>query len=165
MTEADRFHSMDELLADIQREWTALMDVAGRLSPEQMSAPDSGGWTAKDNLAHLTEWINALMGHHMDKRPSHEVLGVSAEVTKDWDMQVINPVLFERNRKKSPDQVLAELEQMYDRLVARLQSMTFEEIMQPRHADDPEKRPLLLWILGDTSEHFSEHRATIAKML
>src|SRR3990172_2852590 len=98
MTEASNYHSMGELLADIEREWTALMDVAARLSPGQMTAPDPGGWSPKDNLAHLDEWMNVLMGYHMDHRPAHEVLGVSPEITENWDMEVINPVLFERNR-------------------------------------------------------------------
>jgi len=56
------------------------------------------GWSPKDNLAHLSEWMKALMGVHMDRRPSHEVLGVSEDMTKGWDMEIINPVLFERNR-------------------------------------------------------------------
>jgi len=33
------------------------------------------------------------------------------------------------------------------------------------YADDPEKRPLLLWVIGDTSDHFAEHRAVIERML
>jgi hypothetical protein len=28
-----------------------------------------------------------------------------------------------------------------------------------------EKRPILLWVLGDTTEHFLEHRETIEKGL
>jgi hypothetical protein len=43
--------------------------------------------------------------------------------------------------------------------------MSFEDLMKPRRADDPEKRPLLLWVIGDTSDHFAEHRETIGKML
>jgi hypothetical protein len=165
MTEADQYHSMDQLLADIQREWDALLQVTARLSPHQMTAPDAGGWSPKDNLAHLAEWMDILMGYHMDKRPAHEVLGVSPEITEGWDMEVINPVLFERNRNRSADEVLTGLKQVYAKLFARLKSMPFAEIMQPRHAEDPEKRPLLLWVLGDTTSHFAEHRATIEKML
>jgi hypothetical protein len=165
MTESPTYHSMEQLLADIEREWQALMDVARRLTPEQMRTPDSGGWSPRDNLAHLAEWIDVLLGYHMDKRPAHEVLRVPPEVTKGWDMEVINPVLFERNRNRPAADVLAGLQQAHDRLVAKLRSMSFQEVMQPRHADDPEKRPLLLWILGDTTEHFAEHRATIEKML
>ncbi|MCE9647183.1 MAG: ClbS/DfsB family four-helix bundle protein [Chloroflexi bacterium] len=154
-----------ELMSAIDREWKLLMDVVGKLTDQQMTAPDPGGWSPKDNLAHLTEWMKILMGYHMDHRPDYEVLNVSPEVTRDWDMEIINPVLFERNRDRSKQDVLDELHQVYGQLTARLESMTFEDVMRPRDPDDPEKRPLVLWILGDSSSHFLEHRETIEKTL
>ena len=155
-----------ELMSAIRREWKSLMDVVARLEAAgRLTTPDEGGWSPKDNLAHLTEWMNLLMGYHMDRRPSHEVFGVPEEVTRDWDMEVINPILYERNRDRSTGDVLDELKQVYERLIQKLDSTLFEELLKPRHTDDPEKRPLLLWVLGDTSEHFAEHRATIEKML
>ena len=157
--------SKSELLASIEHEWKSLMDVIAKLDFTQMTTPDEGGWSPKDNLAHLAEWMNVLMGYHLDRRPSHEVLGVSEEVTKDWDMEIINPVLFERNRNRAVQDVLAELKSVYVDLINKLESMTYEDLLMPRHADDPEKRPLLMWVLGDTTEHFAEHRATIEKML
>ena len=48
-------------------------------------------------------------------------------------------------------------------LAAKLEAMPFEDLLQPRHPDDPEKRPLILWVLGDTTEHFREHRETIER--
>jgi len=38
-------------------------------------------------------------------------------------------------------------------------------LLKARHADDPEKRPVLMWVLGDTTEHFLEHRKTIEKTI
>ena len=157
--------STPELLSEIEREWKELWRVVGRLTPEQMVAPDAGGWSPKDNLAHLTEWMNVLMGYHLDRKPSHEVLRLPPDVTKDWDMEVINPALYARNRDRSVDDVVAEIKRTYSELMQKLRSMPFEELMRPRHADDPEKRPVLLWVLGDTTEHFAEHRATIEKTL
>jgi hypothetical protein len=157
--------SKAELLASIEHEWKSLMNVIAKLDFTKMTTPDEGGWSPKDNLAHLAEWLNVLMGYHLDRRPSHEVLGVSEDVTKGWDMDVINPVLFERNRNRSMQAVLDELKHMYAELINKLASMPFEDLLLPRHADDPEKRPLLMWVLGDTTEHFAEHRATIEKML
>lgn len=154
-----------ELISAIEHEWKLLMDVVEKLSDEQMTTSDEGGWSPKDNLAHLTEWMKILMEHHMDHRPSHEVLGVPENVADAWDMEVINPVLFERNRNRSRQAVFDELKQVYGRLMTRLTSMTFEDLMRPRHAEDPEKQPLVLWILGDTTDHFSEHRKTIAKAI
>lgn len=156
----------NELMSAIKREWKSLMDVVDKLTQaNKMITPDEGGWSPKDNLAHLSEWMNTMMGHHMDKRPRHEVLRVSEDVTKDWDMEVINPVLYERNKDRSTEDVLEELKRIYDVMMAKLDSTPFEDLMKPRHADDPEKRPLLMWVLGDTTDHFAEHRETIKKML
>ena len=158
--------SKSELMGAIEREWKSLMDVVERLQKaDKLTVPDEGGWSPKDNLAHLTEWMNILMGYHMDKRPAHEVMRVEPEVVRGWDMEVINPVLFERNRNRSTADVLKELRRAYAELTKKLDATPFEELMKPRRADDPEKRPLLLWVLGDSAEHFAEHRATIEKML
>jgi len=157
--------SKSELISVIAREWDLLMDVVSKFDNTKMTTPDEGGWSPKDNLAHLTEWMNVLMGYHMDHRPSYEVLGVSEDVTKDWDMEVINPVLFERNKDRSTEDVLNKLKNVYAELVSKLEAMSYEDLLMPRNADDPEKRPLILWVIGDTSDHFAEHRETIEKLL
>ena len=154
-----------ELLSAIEREWKALMDVVAKLDETKMTAPDAGGWSPKDNIAHLSEWMNLLLGYHIEHRPAHEVLDVSEDVVRGWDMEIINPVLFERNRNRSAQDVLNGVKQMYLKLYNKLESMSFEDLLKPRRADDPEKRPLLLWVLGDTTEHFLEHRETIEKNL
>jgi hypothetical protein len=109
--------------------------------------------------------MKVLMGYHMEHRPSHEVLGVSEDVTKGWDMEIINPVLFERNRNRSRQDVIDELKKVYGILFVKLDGMSWDDLMKPRHADDPEKRPVLMWVLGDTTEHFLEHRETIERAI
>lgn len=152
-----------ELMSAIEREWTLLLELAESLTDEQMSTADSGGWSPKDNLAHIAEWMNNLMGYHMDKRPSHEVVNVPKEVTKDWDANTINKVLFERNKNRSRNEVMEMLKQTYVKLAAKLKSTSFDTLMQPRFEDDPNKMPLLAWVLGNTTEHFQEHRETIER--
>jgi hypothetical protein len=61
--------------------------------------------------------------------------------------------------------VLKHVQQVYEKLVAKLNATSFEDLLKPRDPDDRQKRPLLLWILGDTTEHFVEHRETIEKLL
>jgi hypothetical protein len=165
MAETTLPRSTSELLDEIDREWSALMRVVDQLTPEQMTTPDAGGWSPKDNLAHLTEWMKILLGYHMDNLPAHQVVGVEPDVTRDWDMDVINKVLFERNRPRSSGEILDELKQVYADVVDRLKATPFDELMKPRFADDPEQQPLLNWVLGNTSGHFAEHRFTIEKML
>lgn len=152
-----------DLMSAIEREWNLLIDLAASLTDEQMTTPDAGGWSPKDNLAHLAEWMNILMGYHLDKKPAHEVIGVDEDVVKGWDMEVINPVLFNRNKDRSRGEVLSRLKKVYNQLVTKLDALPFTDLLQPRHADDPQKRPVLLWVLGDTTEHFQEHRETIEK--
>jgi hypothetical protein len=154
-----------ELMSAIKREWQALMDVVARLDEQKMTTPDAGGWSPKDNLAHLAEWMNLLMGYHMDKRPAHEVFGIPEEVTKDWDFEVINPVLYERNKDRSTENVLAHVQQVYGQLLAKLEAIPFEDLLKPRDLNDPQKQPLLLSVLGDTTEHFMEHREAIERLL
>jgi hypothetical protein len=158
--------SKAELMSAIKREWNALMEVVAKLEATQkMTTPDEGGWSPKDNLAHLSEWMNSVMGYHIDKRPPHEVMRIPEEAAKGWDMEVINPILFERNKNRPLEDVKDELKQTYEKVLAKLDAMSFDDLMKPRHANDPEKRPLLLWVIGDTSGHFSEHRETLEKLL
>ena len=165
MTEEWIPENKHELMSAIKREWGLLMDVVARLNETQMVTPDAGGWSPKDNLAHLSEWMNSMMGYHMDRRPAHEVMNLPEEITRGWDMEVINPELFERNKDRPVKEVLDELRRTYDTVIAKLEATPFENLMKPRHAEDPEKRPLLLWVIGDTSGHFAEHREVIEKML
>jgi len=157
--------SKSELMSVIEREWNLLMDVVSKLDNEKMTTPDEGGWSPKDNLAHLTEWMNIMMGYHIDHKPAHEVVGVSEKITKDWDIEVINPLLFERNKGLSTEDVMDELKRVYAEMTSKLDAMSYEDLLMPRHVDDPEKRPLILWVIGDTSDHFAEHRETIEKLL
>ena len=52
-----------------------------------------------------------------------------------------------------------------ERVLETLNGMSYEDLMQPRHAADPQKQPLVLWVLGNTVEHFAEHRMTLEKNL
>ena len=163
MTEEWMPGNKKELMSAIEREWRLLLGVAEKLTDEQMTTPDAGGWSPKDNLAHIAEWLNILMEYHIEKHPAHEVMGVSEEVTKDWDMEIINPVLFERNKNHPRGEVMDGLKQAFGSLIAKLESMSFDDLLKPRHANDPEKRPLLIWVIGDTYDHFLEHRETIER--
>ena len=157
--------SKAELTSLIEREWSALMDVVEQLSSEQMHTPDEGGWSPKDNLAHLTEWLNILVGYYLDHKPAHEVIGVDPEVTEAWDFEVMNDVLFKRDRSQPLEQVLAELKSTYAKVLSRLESMTFDELMEPRDENNPQQGLIIGSVIGNTSEHFEEHRETIEKIL
>jgi len=154
-----------ELISLIEHEWSALMDVVAQLSSEQMHTPDEGGWSPKDNLAHLTEWMNILMGYYFDHRPAYEVIDVDPEVTKNWDYDRMNTVMFERDRHQSLEQIVTELKSTYEKVHARLESMAFDDLMKPRGENDFRKGLIIESVINNTSDHFEEHRETILKML
>ncbi len=156
--------SMAELLSDIEREWKALMAVVSRIKPEQMTKPDAGGWSPKDNLAHLAAWMRALMDYHMDGRPIEDVLDLPRRRKEPWDDDSVNAVLVERNRSRPAGEVLKELNRVYMELTAKLRSRPFEDLLKPR-SRDPQGKTVLSYVLGNTTEHFAEHRATIEKAL
>jgi len=161
----DRPQSTSELVGAIEGEWHELWAVVNRLTVEQMNTPDAGGWSPKDNLAHLTVWMKILMSHYIDGRPADQVLGVPIEITRDWDADVINRAMFERNRVQSLDDVTRELKQVYAALVDKLNTVPFDQLMMPRFPAEPERGPLLGWVLGNTTEHFAEHREVIERVL
>jgi hypothetical protein len=49
----------------------------------------------------------------------------------------------------------------HNQVLDALGPMTFADLMQPRFADDPEARPLINWVIGNTYDHYQEHRQTI----
>ena len=157
--------STRELVAGIEAEWDQLWGIVNRLTLEKMNTPDAGGWSPKDNLAHLTVWMRILMDHYIDGRPADAVLGVPIEVTRDWDSDVINRAMFERNRDRSLEDVTRELKQVYAALVDKLNSVAFDQLLMPRFSDKPERGPLLDWVLGNTTDHLAEHRAVIEQAL
>ncbi|MCL4528132.1 MAG: ClbS/DfsB family four-helix bundle protein [Chloroflexi bacterium] len=153
----------DELMFAIDRERTALLNLASSLSDDQMSTPDSSGWAPKDNIAHVTEWIKSFIGYHLDHRPWHEVLRVDQRLTDAEDFDGINDLIFQRKRKLPAWDVITEFRDVCMELYSRLNALSFEDLMQPRFPDDPEKRPLMRWVLANTTEHFAEHRAYIER--
>lgn len=155
----------NELMEKIRTEWDALMRVVARMSEQQLVTPDEGGWSPKDNLAHLAEWMKILMGYHMDRRPAEEVVHIPAETAAHWDFEEINQILFQRNRERSTKDVLQEIKDVYAKLSARLEGMSDEDLMKPRREEDPEKRPIVEWIMGDTCDHFQEHRERLEKSM
>ncbi len=153
----------EDLMLAIDRERTALWNLVRGLNEAQMSLPDSSGWAPKDNVAHVTEWIKSFIGYHLDHRPWHEVLKVDKSLTDAADFDGINDLLYQRKRKMQVWEVLNEFQEVCTELYSRLSKLSFEDLMQPRFADDPEKRPIMVWVLSNTREHFSEHRAYIER--
>ena len=154
-----------EFMQRIHDEWAALERVIGPLNDEQMSAPDTGGWSIKDNLAHLAAWEQFMRLHYLRGLPAHEVLSIDEATFSRGDEDELNEILFQRNRNRSVSDILAEFRRSHEQVLADLEQSSFEDLMKQQYADDPEARPLMCWIIYNTYEHYQEHRMTIEKAI
>jgi hypothetical protein len=157
--------SMTDLLARIRAEWSALLTVVEGLSAEQMATPDAGGWSPKDNLAHLAAWEQWLLRYHLGGEPAHQVLQLDEATFDTFDETSINALLYERNRDRSVGSILSELKDTNNRVLATLERLSFDDLLAARYADDPQHRPVLDWVIGNTYEHIHEHRQTIERAI
>src|ERR1700690_3882513 len=102
-----------ELLSEIDREWLELQKAIKKLTKEQMTALDPGGWSPKDNLAHLAAWMHIMREAHLNKKPVHEVMEMDAVTLAGLDEDGENAILFERHRNRPTAEVLAWLDSTY----------------------------------------------------
>jgi hypothetical protein len=153
-----------ELVALIEKEWDALMQVVERLTPEQMTTPDTGGWSPKDNLAHLGEWMHYMKEAYLFKKPLHEAMSLDEKQAADLDEDGINAVLFERNRNRPAPDVIARLKSIYADILDTLRTTPFADLMEKTRDDAPDDRLVIGGVLGNTSEHFQEHREIIERV-
>jgi len=153
-----------ELLERIRREWNALDRATAGLSEERMSVPDEGGWSIKDHLAHLAAWERLMRLQYLQHVPAHEALGVDEASYRTLNENGINAILQKRNQDRPLEEVLTEHRRSHAEVLADLAGLSFEELLAPLDAGDPQRGPLLGWIAGNTYEHYREHRATITKL-
>jgi len=153
----------DELLHRIEKEWQKLEIAVSSLRHERMEIPDSGGWSVKDNLAHLAEWERFLRLHHMRGLLPHEVVGIDPKTFEKIDENDLNAILFERNKRRSIEDVVKGLHESHAQVMLELDKLPFEDMMQLVHTEDEDPKSILYWIAGNTYEHYREHRQSIEK--
>jgi len=164
-TEQGRPREKSELIARINTEWNALHALVGRLSEEQLSARPDGQWAVKDHLAHIAEWERYMLRSHLMGLPAYEVLGVAESSMETLGEDGINAVLQQRNADRSAASIKMELTETHEEVLAHLQAIPFRELMEQHYADDPNARPVIDWVIGNTYEHYREHRGWIEEML
>jgi len=150
-----------DLLVRIQREWSALMQTIEALTAGQMTISGTGGWSVKDNLAHLAAWEQFMLRCHLQGEPAHETLQIDKTTLKGLDENGVNAVLYERNKDRSAADVFDGLKRSHEQIQAALERIPFTDLMKPHYADDPEQRPLINWVIGNTYDHYQEHRRAI----
>jgi hypothetical protein len=154
-----------KLLQVIQAEWSALKKVVKTLSLEQMVKPDAGGWSPKDNLSHISHWERFMLLHYLGNVSEADAKGIDAETLKGLDEDGENDILFKRNRNRSVEDVLKELDEVHEQVISTLKTTPFSRLLEPVPSRDAQQYSVLVFVIGNTSAHYAEHRATIEKVL
>jgi len=154
----------EEVISRINRDWTALLETVEKLSHDQMLRPGPGDWSTKDILGHISFWERYLLFHHLQGKPSHEVLRVDKGLLEQFDEDKINALFYERSRNNSVSYTLEDLHQTHSELLAALETVDFGVLEKPGAYDDRTKLPLINSVMANTCEHYREHLKTIQEI-
>ena len=162
---SDEAHlTKDQLLAQLRAGWDSFNDYLATLTPEQLTGPtDATGWTVKDHIAHLARWEEGILSL-LDGEPRHNSMGLDDETWDSDDIDRINEVIRQRDVDLSLDEVKQQFHDVHARLAARLDTLTDADLQRPyRHyqSDSDNDTPVIAYIVGNTFEHYDEHRPWI----
>jgi hypothetical protein len=143
-----------------------LESLISSLSEEQLTAPGPEKWSIKDHLAHLETWSRSL--HDLlDGKPRYPRFGLSSpEEMHTAGFDDINDWLYQKNRDRSLDDVLAGFRESLQGTIDRLRAMSDADLSRPYTSFLDEDRPdgreaIVNWIEGDSWGHDTEHVAWI----
>ena len=113
----------DELLEQMLTAWTELMVVVQQLN-DKFDDDLGDDWRVRDVLAHVALWERVANW----KLGGAEVPNAEGVADREpWDMNFFNEEMRERWRKRSVDEVLAELRASHEALVATVSAASDED--------------------------------------
>jgi hypothetical protein len=156
-----------EFLPDLARAWAELQKTLDGFSEEQMTQrTDHVGWTVKDHLGHLIAWEEGIIAL-LKKEPRWEAMGVDTELAKSRLVEetedALNQVMRDRMQELSLAEVRDRLRSANEALKSQVASMDGGELLRgyshfaPDEPGEETGRPVLGWVVGNSSEHYREH--------
>ena len=146
-----------ELLLAARAEWEQLL---AQIDKARMTEPDvAGEWSVKDIIAHITWHEREMIG----------VLQARALVGSEWwDLPTDerNRLIFEQNRHRSLDNVLAEAQPVWAQLHDLVRGLSDEELNDPgRFRDMPAQWAPWQLVADNTFDHYRQHIPTVRAWL
>lgn len=153
MSEAMTRQRFLETLRAERARWEAALARVDRARLEASVA--AGGWSVKDIVAHVVWSERELLG-----LVSQRALVGSPLWQLDQDER--NGIVYEQNRLRPVDEVLAEAEEIYARLLAGLEGLEDQDFIDPgRFQGMPAGWVPWRIFSGSTFEHYQAHRPAI----
>jgi hypothetical protein len=157
--------TMAELRKRIGSSYDALEQTIAQLSDAQLTAPIDGSWSAKDLLAHIAAWEQVTIHFHVGDRSFEEVTQLTSVPYATTSVDQINEAFYERDQAIPLAQVLQSFRNSHQELLAMLDGMSEADLFKPYTPAGRSGGQLIEWIIGDSYEHYDEHRATMQRLL
>ncbi len=153
-----------ELLQRIRVSRAALEKTLSNLNDAQMTTQGPrGAWSVKDHLAHLAIWEQMLI-EIVQGRFGNAALQMDEQEFLAKNLDELNAIIYRRNKDRSLADVRRAFKESHERILAALDELNDAGLARPAFADDPTARLLLDKIIGDTYEHYAEHRGWIQEL-
>ena len=147
--------SKDQLLKDIRTERRRLEKNLSILSAEEMIRPGvTGAWSVKDILAHLVSWEKLFLDWYstglQGSTPRITPVGMSQK-----RMDALNQQIYEKNRGRGLDDVLAEFHASHREIMAVIESIPEEDMFVHGRFAWTGTLTLADYIAGNTCNHYA----------
>ncbi len=155
--------SKDQLLKDIHTERRRLEKNLSALSAEDMIWPGvTGTWSVKDILAHLAAWEKLCLDWYQTGiqgcLPAVTPVGMSQK-----SMDTLNQQIYEANRWRSLDDIIAEFHASYQQIVAVIEAIPEGDLFAQGRFHWTGKLTLADYIAGNTCNHYAWAKSQIRK--
>jgi hypothetical protein len=148
----------DELVASIRRDRATLDALVARIDAPRRTEPVlDGGWSVKDALAHVTAWEQRCLGWIRDGGADKPPLFT------DEAINAYNAGVYEANRDRPLDDVLAESKRSFEQMVTTVEALPADEIAAP-----PAWAAAITLeriIDANSAEHYREHIEQLRRWL
>jgi len=116
-----------QLLEATIRDRNALLALLSGLTANEIEWPGSYGWSARDHVAHLSDWERLLVGWY-ETGLRGEAQQLPAHGYTWADLDALNRLLRDRHLGESFPQVMAEWHETSDRMLGLLEALPEADI-------------------------------------
>ena len=153
--------SQVDLLDRIESAWEELNVVINGLDEAQLArVDDETGWSVADHLNHLAAWERGI-AYVLTGRPRAEGMGVTQEQWVGLTMDEINDVIHDQGRQRGAAAAPANFRDAHAAMLDALEGLGDADLQRGYTTfdpqDEPDDRPIIGWIIGDTYDHYAEH--------
>lgn len=150
-----RFGSKSQFLEQIEGEHDRFLELLARVPVSRRGEADvwGDGWTAKDLVAHLTEWhLMFLRWYREGQRGVRPALPAPGH---KWNqLHELNTAIWLKHRDKSWAQVTGEFARSYRSVLKLAMRASEPDLLTPGRFDWTGKYPLTTYLAPNTCSHY-----------